>query len=143
MAISLRLFTDPALTVPLAGPIVVSQAVDESTGPVERTFYLGSNVANRTFEVEGVNQGVDNLILSILDDDDMTGQAAGAIKLSLTEGGLGTAIAGDPLDLATASFQSGTEADNFIEIWVEFNATNFTIGTYTDLHLNTQNLVEF
>lgn len=137
MALTLKVYSDAGLTSELK-KLNVLQRSDGVTGPVDAVFYLGSTETNKKFEASS-DPGVDDIVISVVDSDTGAGQASTAVKLSFTAAGLDTAIAGDPL---TVGSQILSEVANAVEVHARIEATNFTEGTYTDLSINTNNLVE-
>lgn len=138
MAISLKAYNDSALSSVLT-TLSALQRTDGATGPVDAVIYIGSTAVGKKFQAAS-NPGVDNIVLSVTDTDGAgTGQAATAVKLASSAAGLDTAVAGDPLTLGL-SILSG--AANAVEVHVRIEATNLTAGTYTDLSLDTNALVE-
>lgn len=137
MATSLQFYSDAALSSPLTKANVVQRS-DGATGPVDQVAYLGSGVANKKIRAAS-NPGVDNIVLSVVDADGPTGQTAAAVKLATSLAGLDSAVAGDPLTLGT-EILSG--AANAVAVHIRIEDQTATVGTYTDLSLQTNELVE-
>ncbi|MDX1816122.1 MAG: hypothetical protein R3180_00280 [Marinobacter sp.] len=137
MALSLKSFSDAALSAVLTS-LSVLQKTDGTTGPVDVVFYLGSNAVGKKIEASS-NPGVDDIVLSIVDASTGDGQAVGAVKLATSAAGLDSVGAGASLALGP-SVLSG--AGNAIAVYARIEATDLTAGTYTDLSLQTNPLVE-
>ena len=138
MTISLDYHLDAALTTPLPGNLIIQQAIDGSTGPVQSVLYLGSTALGRKFQTEAA-PGVGSILLSIVDATPAVGHLPTEVKLSLTQIGLGVAVAGDPLDLGATLL---SEVPNAQEIWIEVDDPNLVLGTEVDLSINTNSLIE-
>ncbi|RBP74114.1 hypothetical protein DET64_105240 [Marinobacter nauticus] len=137
MPLSLKIYNDAALSSVLP-KLTALQRTDGATGPVDFVFYLGSTVSGKRFQAAS-NPGVDNILISVADSNPVGGQGVGAIKLAASSAGLDSAVAGAALDLGS-EILSG--ASNAVEVHVRVEATDLTEGTYTDLSLQTNNLVE-
>lgn len=137
MAISLKAYNDAALSSVLA-KLNVLQRSDGSTGPVDSVVYLGSVVAGKKFQA-GSNPGVDDISVSVVDSDGPTGQDATAVKLATTAAGLDSAVAGAPLAIGTEILSGAAGA---VPVHVRVEATSLVVGAYTDLALETSDLVE-
>ncbi len=138
MTISLDYHTDAALTTPLPGNLIIQQAIDGSTGPVQSVLFLGSNALARKFQTE-VSPGVGTILLTIVDATPAVGHLPSEIKLATTQVGLASAVPGDPLDLGTTLF---SEVVNAQEVWIEVDDPNLILGTEVDLSVNTNSLIE-
>lgn len=137
MSHSLKAYNDAALSSQLT-KLAALQKTDGSSGAVDFVIYLGSTAIGRKIEAAS-SPGVDNIVLSVADDNGAVGQTAQAVKLATTAAGLDTATAGDPLPLGL-EILSGT--GNAVEVHVRIEATNLLAGNYTDLSLDTNELVE-
>jgi catabolite regulation protein CreA len=137
MTLSLKAFSDAALSGVLPS-LNVLQKTDGTTGPVDIVFYLGSNAVGKKIEASS-NPGVDNIVLSVVDASTGAGQAVGAVKLATSSAGLDSAIAGDPLTLSTSILSGSADA---VVVYARLLATDLTAGTYADLSLQTNPLVE-
>jgi hypothetical protein len=139
MAFSLALYEDAGLTTLKTGNIVATQAADGSTGPLIFSYFLGSPVANRKFEV-AANPGVLNVILSITDVSPGSGHEATEVKLAYgVVGNLAAAVAGADLILGTPLLSGVVNA---IPIFIEIDDATMTVGTSTELAIETQVLIE-
>ncbi|SFM71210.1 hypothetical protein [Marinobacter pelagius] len=137
MAISLKVYNDAALSS-LLTKLSALQRSDGATGPVDSVIYLGSTESGKKFEAAS-NPGADDIVLSVADSDTGSGQSASAVKLSATASGLDSAVAGDPLTIGP-EILSG--AANSVEVHIRIEATDLSEGTYTDLSVRTNGLVE-
>ena len=138
MAFSLKIYTDAALTAELTGNLVSRQNVDGSTPPVETQLWLGSTVATSTFQASS-DPGVDNISLSVLDADPGNGHETTEVKLATAQGGLAGAVAGDPLDLG---LQISGGVVNAVPFWIQVDDATATLGTSTELSVQTNNIDE-
>lgn len=132
MAITFKVFSDSGL-VTEAAPII-NQASDGSTGAVDVQLWLGSTDSAKMIQ-DASDPGVDDIIMKIVDSNTGSGQAAGAIKLALTQGGLTAATAGASLNLGVDTINGGVS--NAVTFWARIEATLLTAGTYTDLSITT------
>lgn len=139
MSTTFGFFLDAGLTQPASSGMTINQADDGSTGAVDVQLWFGSTASGKKAQADS-NPGVDNIVISIADSAPGTGQATSAVKLALTEGGLDTATAGAALDLGVTQVLSGTS--NAVSLWARIQASLLTIGTYTDLSLQTVSLFE-
>jgi len=137
MSTSLKAYADATLSSVIHSPNVL-QKLDASTGPVDFIIYLGSVLPGKKVEAQS-NPGVDQIVLNVADSDSGSGQAASSVKLALSASGLSSATAGASLNLG-ATILSGVE--NAVPVYVRVEASNLSAGTYQDLSLETNNLVE-
>lgn len=137
-----QFYTDAGLTTPKVGPLAVSEAFDGSTGPIDTVLYYGSTNAARSLR-NAASPGTGQVTVSIVDAATGSGQPAGIIKLASTQGGLAAATAGAPLNLGTVINGGSAGAK---QVWVRIDITlaggNLALGTYTDLSLVTNSVVE-
>lgn len=140
MTTSFKLYHDSALTqeITALNPLTATQETSGLLGPVDKTIYFGStNSANKIQAVS--NPGVDAIVLSIVDSATGSGSPATEFKLALTSGGLATATAGAALTLS-ATINGGVA--NAVPIYTRRASAIAVAGTYTDLSLNTNSLIE-
>lgn len=137
MAITLDFFDDAGLTTPSAS-IGATQADDGTSSAVDRVVYLGSTAAGKKFQADS-NPGADQVVVSITDSAGSSGLAPTAIKLATTAGSLNTAVAGASLSLGT---QVLSGIANKVPIYVRIDTPAVPSGTYTDLSLTTNTLIE-
>lgn len=137
MAISLAFYNDSGLTS-LATSLGVAQANDGNSPAVDRVVYLGSTVAGKKFQVAS-NPGVAALTVSISDSAVGSGVEAAHVKLALSAAGLNSATAGNPVSVGT---QILSGAGNAVPIYVRVDTPALPNGTYTDLSLETPNVIE-
>ena len=142
MALTFKIYADSALTSPQVGDLVATQAADGSTPPLQFQFFFGSlgsaggDTPDRKLQAES-NPGVDQITLLIADTAPGVGHEAVEVKLAATQVLLGTAVAGDPLDIG-AVLTSGSAND--FEFWVEIDDATGVVATATELSFET-NLV--
>lgn len=137
MTTSLKAYADAALSAVVSNPDILQKS-DGSTGAQDFVLYLGSVLAGKKIEAQS-NPGVDDIVLSVVDASGGSGQAASSVRLSLTAGGLSSATPGASLVLGQ-EILSG--ADNAVAVHVRVQASNLAVGTYGDLSLQTNELVE-
>jgi len=137
MTLTLKAYNDAALSS-RATKLSALQRSDGQSGPVDFVIYMGSTVSGKRFRAAS-DPGTDDIILSIADADTESGQSAAAVKLASSASGLDSAVAGDPLSIGP-EILSG--AVNAVEIHVRIEADNLVTGTYEDLSLTTNALVE-
>ena len=116
MAITFKFYSDAALTTLASVPLTFSQPEPTPTP-----------------------EDVDQIAISIVDSASGSGSPATDIKLSLTLGGLASATSGAPLNLGTQVL-SGTS--NAKSIYIRVLDSTGTVGTNTDLSLQTNNVTE-
>jgi hypothetical protein len=134
MAGTFKFYTDASLTVAL------STSLKASGTTTDFHLWFGSAETADAYQVEAESDpGVDQISVSITDTTPGSGHEATAVKLALTEAGLATAVAGDPLDIGT-SVASG--AANAVEVWVRVTDAVGSLATSTELGLTTHDLVE-
>ncbi len=137
MAITLGFHSDSGLTDPLAS-LNVTQADDGSAPAVDRVVYLGSTAAGKLFQAAS-DPGVDDIVVSIADSGAGSGVEAAHVKLALSAGGLDTAVAGDPLPIGAGLLSGSASA---VAIHVRVDTPAMASGTYTDIGLATNTLIE-
>jgi hypothetical protein len=134
MAGTFKFYTDAGLVTTL------STSLKASGSSTDFRLWFGSAETEDAYKVEADSDpGVDQITISITDSDPGNGHEDTAVKLALTEGGLATAVAGDPLDIGTA-VNSG--ASNAVEVWVRVADTIGSLAVSTELGLTTNTLVE-
>ena len=136
MAVSFDFFSDANLTTVLTE--LASTHLVGSAATVDQKVYFGSAQASRKAEADS-SPGVDQITISIVDADNLTGQPATAVKLATTQAGLDSAVAGASLDIGTQVLSGSVNA---IEVWVRTDETTDVVGNYTDLSLQTNTLRE-
>jgi hypothetical protein len=140
MAISFKFYHDASLTqeITALNPLTATQDTAGVLGPVDKTIYLGSTVTGNKAQVNA-NPGVTAIAVSVADSDALTGAPATEFKLALSSGGLDTATAGAALTLST-SITSGIA--NAVPIFTRRDSALAVAGSYTDISLTTQTLLE-
>lgn len=113
---SFKLYVDSGLTTPFVGTWVAKHFPDQSQGDQEGVLYFGSVVASRIAQAAST-PGVDTIDLTLFDNDVDPGNGPELTdyKLSLTQAGLDSAVAGAPLSIGT-TISSG--AGNAVPVWV-------------------------
>jgi hypothetical protein len=131
MAITFKFFSDAALTTPSTG-ITANQAFDG--GSQDYTVYVGSaEVAGSRILQNNTNPGTNQIVCSIANDLSTPAAPATDVKLALTQGGLDSAVAGDPINLG-ATIQSGSA--NAIAVWVRIDDSQGVVEFYDNLSLS-------
>lgn len=140
MAISFKFYHDSALTqeITALAPLTATQDTAGLLAAVDKTIYLGSTVTGNKAQVQA-NPGVAAIVVSIADANTATGAPASEFKLALSSGGLATATAGAALTLST-SITSGVA--NAVPIFTRRDSVLSVAGSYTDVSLTTQILIE-
>jgi len=138
MAVSLAFYEDAGLTT-LVDKVRFIQATDDSLPLTEKKLFLGSPVAGRTFEAQS-DPGVDQISVSPVDASPGPGLEVTMVKLAATMAGLAGATPGDPLDVGAQVFGG---VGNAVEVWVALIDTNLAQGTYSDVTLETNDLIEY
>jgi hypothetical protein len=122
----LKIWHDAAMTQ----AVDAENPIDLSDGEAQEK-YAGST-ASSLLHVRITLPGVNQLAVSVVDADSLTGAPDTDIKLALTEAGLATATPGDPLDLGV-EILSGVA--NGVPFWVQYDDSIGTTAEYTDLTL--------
>lgn len=140
MAVSFKFYHDSGLTseITSGNPLTATQDTAGVLGAVDKTIYLGSTLAGNKVQANSA-PGTDPIVVSISDADAGTGAPATEFKLALTAGGLDTATAGASLTLST-SITSGVA--NAVPIYTRRDSALAAAGSYTDLTLTTNTLLE-
>ncbi len=124
---SFNFYSDSGLTT--LAPLRLLQVAEVAPAAVTGVMYLGSTNAAETLQAES-DPGVDALVLNVIDANALTGAAATAVKLALTEGGLASATGGAPLTISHTVL-GGTA--NAVPIHYKFEPQTLDAGVYTDL----------
>lgn len=130
-----RFYSDPALTTPISTLSATTLIDGGSSAPISAVVYFGKPGAGRQVTPASGTQ----ITVSPADANAGSGLSATAVKLALSEAALQGATPGAALALG-ASIASG--AANSVAIWVSISAGAATAGTYTDLSLITNSMVE-
>ncbi|WP_430010333.1 hypothetical protein [Methylophaga lonarensis] len=136
MSTSLKFYADAGLTQEL-GQLVINQLANGSTPDVDNVVYLGSTVTGSVFEAQS-DPGVDDIVVSIVDDDPGNGVEVSDIRLALTQAGLNTATPGEPLVLGP---EINAGAGNAIPVYVR-SATPAIAASSTEISLETNDVIE-
>lgn len=131
MALITNIYLDPGLADQFddSTDTLAAGALQGSTG--DGVFYVGTPNAANKVEAES-EPGIDPIVVSITDATPGADVEVADIKLAATQGGLGSAIAGDPLSLG-ATIPGG--APSAAPVWYRWQ-NNETDGVYTDISLN-------
>lgn len=135
MTVSLGFYVDAGLTTPLSNLVAV-QASDNSIAAVDSVVYLGSTVSGNKFQASS-DPGVDQIEVSPVSSG--AGPLTTYLKLASSSGGLGSAVAGAPLAIGH-TINSGSANSVAVHVRTDFPA--YTVGSYTNLSLETNLLIE-
>lgn len=140
MATTFKFYHDAALTqeITSGNPLTATQDTANLLAAVDKVIYLGSTTAGNKIQAVS-NPGVDAISVSIVDANAGTGAPASEFKLALSSGGLASAVAGAALSLS-ATINSGVA--NAVPIYTRRDSVLGTPGTYTDLTLETNSVIE-
>lgn len=137
MTMTFKFYSDAALTTEITAPLAFSQATPSPTASV-KTVYLGSVASGKTAGAAS-DPGVDQIVVSVVDSASGSGSPATDIKLALTSGGLASATAGAPLNVGTQILSGSANA---VSIYIRVLDSTGSVGTHTDLSLETNYMVE-
>lgn len=130
-------YLDSSLTSLAAISLV--QLADVSPDPVDGIVYLGSPSSDWQLQMS-TDPGVDPIEVYPNDADPLSGPSATIIKLALSNGGLDSAVAGEPLELPhTIAGGIG----NAVAIHYRISPPLLAKGSYTDLRLSIFDAIEF
>lgn len=132
MSLTFAFWADAGMTVPNAAGATLTAG----GSPTDRIVYFGSPAAGKTLQA-ATSPGTNPVQITITDASAGSGAATTAIKLSLSAAGLNTATAGAPLSIGT-TISSGAP----IAIYVRTTQGALGVGTYNDLALATNSVVE-
>jgi hypothetical protein len=130
---SFGFYLDSGLTQPITGNVSVSE------GSSDFRFYLGSTSSAVKLQ-DATNPGVDDMYVSIVDSAPGSGPEVTWVKLALTQAGLATAIAGDPLSIGNTLY-GGTSFS--LPFWVRISNTLSGVASSTELSAKVTNVKEF
>jgi hypothetical protein len=138
MAITFGFFHDAALTNPIeAGDTLTGSHVAGASDYTDKTIYFGSAEIGTKAQVNA-DPGVTGIIVSIADADGGTGAATTEFRLSLS------AITGaeTPGASITLSHTVTSGVANAIPIYTRRTSAIAVAGSYTDISLTAQELIE-
>lgn len=140
MAITFKLYHDVSLTseITSGNPLTCAQIAGASADAVDKVIYFGSTETGKKVQVDA-SPGVTPIQISVSDSASGSGAPASEIKLATSAPGLATAVAGAALGLTT-SISSGVA--NAVPIHVRRDSALTVAGSYTDISLVTQTLIE-
>ena len=126
-------YLDSSLTLPISGNVQINAGVSDYQ------FWIGNPTSGVKLQ-DATSPGINSMEISIGDATPAEGPEVTWIKLALTQAGLDSAVAGDPLDIGATIF-GGTA--NALSFWCRI--TNSLSGTLssTDLFLSLSNVKEF
>lgn len=132
MSTTFAFWADAGMTVPNTAGAVIT----DGAGPVDRIVYFGSPTPGKTLQASS-DPGVDPVEISVADSNESTGISTAAIRLSLSAAGLDSAVPGEPISVGL-SIASGAS----VAIYVRTEQGSLPVGTYADLSLTTNAVVE-
>lgn len=133
MEITFQFFADPGKATAFALLDLIELA-NGATSPVDAPVYLGSHTAGVVLE-RATNPGADPLQVALIGGD--ANLQTTDFKLALTQGGLDTATAGEPLDLGLVLPSSGVAV-----FWVRLQSGITVPGLYSAVSLQMADLSE-
>lgn len=131
---SWNFYADVGLTTLATG----GAAVAAGGSPTDRIIYFGSPAAGKTLQAASA-PGTDPISISVTDANAGTGAPVTSIRLALSSSGLGTATPGAALNVGT-TLTSGPAG--VIPIYVRTSQGALTVGTYADLSLQHNAVIE-
>ena len=139
MTISFAFFHDSALTQEITAldPLTATQDTAGLLSPVDKTIYFGSPVTGNKAQVNA-DPGVTAIIVDIVDANGATGAPDTEFKLSLSPI-TGAETAGASL---TLSHTVNSGVANAVPIYTRRDSALTVAGSYTDISLQTQELIE-
>lgn len=140
MPTSFKFYHDSALTseITTGNPLTATQDTANVLADVDKTIYFGSTLTGNKVQ-SNVSPGVNQIVLSVIDANNTTGSPTTEFKLALSSGALATATAGASLNLGL-TVNSG--AANAVPVFTRRNSVLAVAGTYTDITLETNVLIE-
>lgn len=140
MAVSFKFYHDSALTqeITAGNPITATQDTLGTIAPVDKHIYFGSTATSTQAQADS-NPGVDQVYVDIVDAASGSGEPDTALKLATTQAGLDSATAGSSLNIGT-TINSGS--GSAVSVWLRIDDATATVGSYTDLSLQTNTLLE-
>jgi hypothetical protein len=137
MAVTYAFYLDAGLTQPAAS-LAFAQAADGTSAAATRVVWLGSPADGKKFQAASA-PGTDAITVSIADSASGSGLLPAYVTLATSAAGLDTATPGAALSLG-AQRLSGVA--NAVAIHVRVDTPALTAGTYADLSLTTNPLLE-
>ena len=137
MAITFAIFHDSALTTPVdaENPLATSHAGSTSQ---DVQLWFGSPASDVSAQAQS-DPGTDPITITPTDAASGSGQPATAVKLATSQVGLASATAGAALEIGTEVL-SGTA--NAFSFWARLTNALTVVGTYDDLSLEVNEIVE-
>ena len=133
MTITWKFYADAGMTAELTS---LPLQVPDVGGTTETVVYFGSTIAGKTLQAAS-NPGTDAITIAPQDADGATGLEASNLKLALTYAGLAGATAGAPVSVGASRISGAALA-----IYVRLTTAAEAVGSYTDLSLKTNALLE-
>jgi hypothetical protein len=140
MAITFKFYHDAALTqeITSGNPLTAAQDTANLLAAVDKTIYFGSTVSGNKVQTI-TNPGTDPVIISVVDANAGSGAPATEFKLGLSTGARDAATAGAAL---TLSHTINSGVGNAVPIYTRRDSVLTVAGTYTDITLETNSLIE-
>lgn len=137
MSNNLAFYQDSGMTSSLSR-LDATQSDDGASDAADRVVYLGSPISGYKFQAASA-PGVDDIAVGIIDS--LTGLQipATSIKLALTSGGLGAAVAGASIAIGT-QILSGSANSVPVHVRIDIGITSG--GIYENLSLSTSSTLE-
>lgn len=140
MATTFKFYHDSALSseVTAANPVEIT-ALHPGGAATDVQLWIGSTETDTQAQATS-DPGVDDIEISIADSDGGgAGNATTACKLATGQAGLAAAVAGAALAIGP-TLTSGVA--NAVTFWLRITNAQATVGVYTDLSLETNDLTE-
>ena len=140
MAITFKFYHDAALTqeITVGNPLTATQDSANLLAPVDKTIYFGSTISGNKVQTV-TSPGTNPIIISVVDAASGSGAPATEFKLGLSTGARDGATPGAAL---TLSHTINSGVGNAVPIYTRRDSVLTVAGTYTDLSLQTNSLVE-
>ena len=129
-------FYNSGLIMP-AESISAMQASNGSSSAVDNQLWIGVTDLTRAYYAAS-DPGVDDIVISIVDDSGATELPPTALRLALLQADLGSATPGASLTIGT---EVGPGSANAIAFWVRIDSAAIAGAVYDNLTLTTNQLI--
>lgn len=133
MAVSFKLWTDAGMTSEFV--YATQKLITDADG--DFTLYIGSNIASRILQAFS-DPGVDQITVTPTDSAPGNGHEVTEIKLATTQVDLGSAIAGEPVNLGQT-----LSSETAYPIWIRLTDATGGPTPSTELSLQFNTVVEY
>ncbi len=128
-----KFFADAGMTTQLAS---LAQQLPDTGGSTETVVYFGSSASGKTLQAAG-NAGTDPITITPADSAGGSGLAASSLRLALSYAGLASATPGAGVAVGS-TLASGAP----VAVYVRLTLGATAIGSYSDLSLTTNSVIE-